>query len=34
VRFTPDRLGEFTYLCDIFCGDGHERMTGLLRVVA
>src|SRR5437667_4314300 len=34
VRFTPDKLGEFTYLCDIFCGDGHERMTGLLRVVA
>ena len=34
VRFTPDKPGEFTYLCDIFCGDGHERMTGLLRVVA
>ena len=34
VRFTPDKLGEFTYLCDIFCGDGHESMTGRLRVVA
>jgi len=34
VRFTPDKLGEFPYLCDIFCGDGHESMTGHLRVVA
>jgi len=34
VRFTPDRVGSFVYLCDIFCGDGHEAMTGTIRVVA
>jgi cytochrome c oxidase subunit 2 len=25
--------GRFTYLCDNFCGDGHDRMTGSLIVV-
>ncbi len=34
LRFTPDKAGSFVYLCDIFCGDGHERMTGKIRVVA
>lgn len=34
VRFTPDKLGTFDYICDIFCGDGHERMAGKIRVVA
>ena len=34
VRFTPDRTGTFTYLCDIFCGEGHEGMSGVLRVEA
>jgi cytochrome c oxidase subunit II len=33
VRFTPDRTGVFPYHCDIFCGDGHETMTGGIRVV-
>jgi cytochrome c oxidase subunit 2 len=28
VRFTPDKAGTFTFLCDIFCGDGHEGMSG------
>ena len=28
VRFTPDKTGTFTFLCDIFCGDGHEEMSG------
>jgi cytochrome c oxidase subunit 2 len=32
VRFTPDRAGRFTFLCDVFCGDGHEEMTGTLVV--
>lgn len=26
------RAGRFTYLCDNFCGDGHDRMTGVLVV--
>jgi cytochrome c oxidase subunit 2 len=34
LRFTPDRTGSFVFLCDIFCGDGHEKMSGQLKVVA
>ena len=34
VAMTPDKLGEFTFLCDVFCGSGHENMEGTLRVVA
>ncbi|HZQ73370.1 MAG TPA: cupredoxin domain-containing protein [Burkholderiales bacterium] len=33
VRFTPDKAGTFDYVCDIFCGDGHERMGGKIRVI-
>ena len=33
VRFVPDKTGTFTFICDFFCGDGHEDMTGTLRVV-
>jgi cytochrome c oxidase subunit 2 len=32
VRFTPDRAGRFTFACDVFCGDGHEEMSGTLIV--
>lgn len=32
VRFTPDRTGEFPFHCDIFCGSGHEDMTGVITV--
>jgi cytochrome c oxidase subunit II len=32
VPFTPDRTGTFDFVCDIFCGDGHEKMTGQIRV--
>src|SRR6476661_5314105 len=28
VQFTPDRTGSFTFLCDVFCGTGHEDMNG------
>jgi len=34
VPMTPTRTGEFTFLCDVFCGSGHENMEGTLRVVA
>jgi len=30
--FTPDRTGEFTFSCNIFCGSGHEEMAGRLIV--
>jgi cytochrome c oxidase subunit 2 len=29
-----DRPGRYAYLCDNFCGDGHEQMNGLLIVAA
>jgi cytochrome c oxidase subunit 2 len=32
VTFTPDKAGTFTFLCDVFCGDGHEAMSGRLVV--
>lgn len=32
VRFTPERAGEFAFHCDIFCGSGHEGMTGTIVV--
>jgi cytochrome c oxidase subunit 2 len=34
LRFVPDRAGTFTFLCDLFCGDGHEKMSGTLKVLA
>ena len=32
LKLTPDKAGTFTFLCDIFCGEGHETMNGTLRV--
>lgn len=32
VRFTPTKAGKFTFSCDVFCGDGHEDMTGTIVV--
>ena len=32
LAFTPDKAGTFTLLCDVFCGDGHEGMSGTLVV--
>ncbi len=34
VRIVPQEIGNFVFFCDIFCGDGHEDMTGLLSVSA
>jgi cytochrome c oxidase subunit II len=34
VRLVPQKIGTFEYLCDIFCGDGHEGMSGKITVVA
>jgi cytochrome c oxidase subunit 2 len=33
LRFIPDKLGTFTFFCDVFCGDGHEDMSGTLKVI-
>jgi len=32
VEFTPDKTGEFTFSCNVFCGSGHEDMAGKLIV--
>jgi len=32
LQLTPDKAGTFTFLCDIFCGSGHEDMNGTLVV--
>ena len=33
LRLVPMAAGTFVFLCDIFCGEGHEDMTGKLVVV-
>ena len=32
LRLTPDKTGTFVFLCDVFCGTGHEEMNGKLTV--
>ena len=32
LRLTPDKAGTFVFFCDVFCGDGHETMSGTLIV--
>jgi cytochrome c oxidase subunit 2 len=33
LRLVPDKTGTFVFLCDIFCGTGHEEMNGKITVV-
>jgi cytochrome c oxidase subunit II len=32
LHLVPDRVGTFTFRCDIFCGTQHEDLDGLLTV--
>jgi cytochrome c oxidase subunit 2 len=32
LRFVPDKAGHFEFHCDVFCGSGHEDMTGEIIV--
>ncbi|GGC69170.1 cupredoxin domain-containing protein [Undibacterium terreum] len=32
LLITPDKAGEYVFLCDVFCGSGHEDMSGKLIV--
>jgi len=32
VPLTPDKTGTFTFACDVFCGDGHDDMSGMVIV--
>ena len=34
VSFTVDKPGVYEFLCDNFCGDGHEEMNGRMVVTA
>lgn len=34
VRIVPETTGSFEYHCDVFCGGGHEDMSGTITVVA
>jgi len=33
LRLVPNKTGTFVFLCDIFCGTGHEEMNGKIIVV-
>jgi cytochrome c oxidase subunit 2 len=32
VRLVPNKVGTFEFHCDIFCGTGHEEMSGTIVV--
>ncbi|HEY9719386.1 MAG TPA: cupredoxin domain-containing protein [Trichormus sp.] len=33
LKVTPKQAGTFPFYCDVFCGDGHDNMTGKIVVV-
>ncbi len=32
LTFTPEKSGRFIFMCDVFCGSGHEEMAGEMVV--
>ena len=32
VKIVPDKAGTFDFVCDVFCGSGHEDMSGTIVV--
>jgi cytochrome c oxidase subunit 2 len=32
VEFTADKIGEFVWYCNTYCGDGHKQMQGKLII--
>lgn len=34
IQLNPEKEGEFVFLCDNFCGTGHEGMNGKIIVTA
>ncbi len=32
ISFVANKAGKFVYLCDNFCGEGHEHMSGFMTV--
>ena len=33
VNFVPDKAGTFPFICDVYCGNGHEDMGGSITVI-
>ncbi len=33
LRVVPTKVGKVEFLCDVFCGSGHEEMSGMITVV-
>ena len=33
VTLTPEKAGTYPFRCDLFCGGGHDGMTGVIEVV-
>jgi cytochrome c oxidase subunit 2 len=33
IPVTPARAGRFVFVCDLFCGSGHDDMGGAIKVV-
>ena len=34
LELTPAKAGDFEFICDVFCGSGHEDMGGVIKVRA
>jgi cytochrome c oxidase subunit 2 len=34
LRLAPERAGTYDFICDVFCGEGHEDMAGKIHVLA
>ncbi len=32
IPLVPDQAGRYTFTCNVFCGEGHEDMEGLIVV--
>ena len=32
LHLIPDKIGTFEFVCDVFCGSGHEEMSGVIVV--
>ncbi|MEF8766380.1 MAG: cupredoxin domain-containing protein [Candidatus Accumulibacter phosphatis] len=33
LRVLPAKVGKVEFLCDVFCGSGHEEMNGMITVL-
>jgi cytochrome c oxidase subunit 2 len=33
LKFTPNKVGTYEVYCDVFCGPGHDDMSGTIKVV-